>query len=119
MSNKFYPFLFSFANLYNTYPPPSQVTGVRGLMARSVLHENSTVPGGVWHNSTAIPGWLWKGDTSSDEVVGHMFAYPLVHDLVARNEEERAVASGLVDDIVGECVCVQLSVVCTGACIYL
>ncbi len=84
--------------------PPSQVTGVRGLMARSVLHENSTVPvpAGEWHRSTSIPGWLWKGDTSSDEVAGHMFAYPLVHDLVARNEEERAAASGLVDDIVGE-----------------
>ena len=22
-------------------------------------------------------GWIWKGDTSSDEVTGHMFAYPI------------------------------------------
>lgn len=33
--------------------------------------------------------WLWKGDTSSDEVTGHFFAYPIFYDLVA-NEAERA-----------------------------
>lgn len=35
-------------------------------------------------------GWVWKGDTSSDTVDGHYFAYGVVLDLVAKNEEERA-----------------------------
>ena len=78
-----------------------QVTGVPGLMARSVLKENSTIPDGVWHNSSTCPGWIWKGDTSSDEVVGHMFAYPIVYDLVADGEEEKQMVEDLVDDIVG------------------
>ena len=45
-----------------------QVTGVKGLMARSVVRSNVSVSGGVWHNSTTKLGWKWKGDTSSDEV---------------------------------------------------
>ena len=45
-----------------------QVTGIQGLMGRSVVHVNSTVCGGVWHNSSTQPEWKWKGDTSSDEV---------------------------------------------------
>jgi len=35
--------------------------------------------------------WLWKGDTSSDEVNGHMYAVSLFHDLAAKGpEKERA-----------------------------
>ena len=57
------------------------VTGVKGLMARSAVSPDEPVPsGGTWHNSTNpdYEGWLWKGDASSDEVVGHMFAYPVI-----------------------------------------
>jgi hypothetical protein len=79
----------------------NNVTGVQGLMARSVVPENVTVGGGVWHNSTSEPGWKWKGDTSSDEVVGHMFALPIIHDLVASSVGEKAQARELVDNIVG------------------
>ena len=35
------------------------------------------------------------------QVVGHMFAYPLIHDLVADSGEEKAEAKELVDSIVG------------------
>ena len=70
-------------------------------MARSVVKDNVTVVGGVWHESDSIPGWKWKGDTSSDEVVGHMWAYPLVHDLVADSDEDRQSVRNLVDSIVG------------------
>ena len=52
-----------------------QVTGVRGLMARSVVTENVSVEGEVWHNSTSQPGWKWKGDTSSDEVHVHVHVH--------------------------------------------
>ena len=47
------------------------VTGVKGLMARSVVATGTKHQNGAWHNSTAYPGWTWKGDTSSDEVRLH------------------------------------------------
>lgn len=79
-----------------------QVTGIHGLMARSVVEENITVEGGVWHESNSIPGWKWKGDTSSDEVVGHMFAYPIVYDLIAEGDEDmKEDIEDLIDDVVG------------------
>jgi len=59
------------------------VTGISGFPARSLVASNeSTGQGGEWHLS-ADKKWKWKGDTSSDEIVGHMFAYPLFYDLVA------------------------------------
>lgn len=36
--------------------------------------------------------WLWKGDTSSDEITGHYFAYPIYYDLVADAKERKRVA---------------------------
>lgn len=72
-------------------------------MARSVVDENVTVDGGNWHESSSVPGWKWKGDTSSDEVVGHMFAYPLVYDLVAEDDEAmKEEVENLIDDIIGK-----------------
>jgi hypothetical protein len=34
--------------------------------------------------------WYWKSDTSSDELDGHYFFYPLYYDLVADTTEEKA-----------------------------
>ena len=34
--------------------------------------------------------WYWKSDTSSDELDGHYFFYPLYYDLVAETEQEKA-----------------------------
>ena len=34
--------------------------------------------------------WYWKSDTSSDELDGHYFFYPLYHDLVAEDPAEKA-----------------------------
>ena len=39
---------------------------------------------------------------SSLQVVGHMFALPIIHDLVASSVGEKAQARELVDNIVGE-----------------
>jgi len=36
--------------------------------------------------------WLWKGDTSSDEITGHMFGYLFYFDLVANKKEKKRVA---------------------------
>ena len=71
-------------------------------MARSVVNENVTVNDGVWYESTSEPGWQWKANTSSDEVVGHMFAYPLIYDLVAEDDDAmKDEVAALMDDIVG------------------
>jgi hypothetical protein len=40
--------------------------------------------------------WYWKSDTSSDELDGHYFFYALYHDLVARDEAERAEVANVV-----------------------
>jgi hypothetical protein len=62
------------------------ITGIPGFPARSFVAANeSTGQGGEWH-LTKDGKWKWKGDTSSDEIVGHMFAYPLFYDLVAEGE---------------------------------
>jgi streptogramin lyase len=44
-----------------------------------------------WHPSHDGK-WLWKGDTSSDEITGHMFGYLFYYDLVADETERRRVA---------------------------
>jgi hypothetical protein len=36
--------------------------------------------------------WLWKGDTSSDEITGHMFGYLFYYDMVAKKKEKKRVA---------------------------
>ncbi|HPI71837.1 MAG TPA: regulator [bacterium] len=37
--------------------------------------------------------WLWKGDTSSDEITGHMYGYLFYHDLVADAMEKRRISN--------------------------
>ena len=74
------------------------VNPIPGFVARSYVSINeSTGEGGEWHVS-ADGQWKWKGDTSSDEIVGHMFAYPIFFDLVAKGEMKDRVR-GLVDRI--------------------
>ncbi|MBN2593642.1 MAG: hypothetical protein JXA81_09065 [Sedimentisphaerales bacterium] len=51
-----------------------------------------------WHHSSDGK-WLWKGDTSSDEITGHMFGYLFYYDLVA-DEAERQLVSRHVKNIV-------------------
>ena len=62
-----------------------RATGIRGLISRCVLAPGSETGDGHWHNSTVqgLENYLWKGDASSDEVCGHMMAYPLIQSLVA------------------------------------
>lgn len=79
------------------------VNPIPGYVARSyVAIEESTGEGGEWHVS-ADGKWKWKSDTSSDEIVGHMFAYPIFYDLVAKGEMKERV-KGLVDRLMGHIV---------------
>ncbi len=43
--------------------------------------------------------WYWKSDTSSDELDGHYFFYPLYHDLVAGTEAEKERVQTVVRDL--------------------
>jgi hypothetical protein len=67
------------------------ITGIPGFPARSFIKVGvDAQPGdGEWHD-TPDKAWRWKGDTSSDEIVGHYFVYPLYYDLVADDEEKPA-----------------------------
>jgi hypothetical protein len=49
-----------------------------------------------WHSSSSMPGWVWKGDTSSDTINGHYFAYGLILDLVAHSDSERERVIGAI-----------------------
>ncbi len=79
------------------------VNPIPGFVARSyVAIDESTGHDGEWHVSPDGK-WKWKGDTSSDEIVGHMFAYPLFYELVAKGEMKervKAVVQKLMNHIV-------------------
>jgi len=70
------------------------ITPLSGYPARAVTHvsepEFGRHTGGEWHVAEG-GGWEWKGDTSSDELDGHYFAWPIYHDLVADEAEREAI----------------------------
>jgi hypothetical protein len=70
------------------------ITGIPGFPARSFIKVGEDVQpkDGEWHDA-AENGWRWKGDTSSDEIVGHYFVYPIYHDLAAADDEKPALRS--------------------------
>jgi len=51
-----------------------------------------------WHPS-GDGKWLWKGDTSSDEITGHMFGYLFYYDLVADETERKRVSRHILNII--------------------
>ena len=82
----------------------NDVTGIRGFPARSPTEPNETWPSGdpAWFASPSLSGWHFKGTTSSDEIVGHAFAYPLVKEVLApvnRNVSGGDAAAALLLDI--------------------
>ena len=67
-----------------------------GFPARSFIKvgEDEQPKDGEWHD-TPDKAWRWKGDTSSDEIVGHYFVYPIYYDLVADDSEKPALRAAL------------------------
>jgi hypothetical protein len=69
----------------------------RGFVARSLVRDDE---GALFEAKKVDPRWhlttyqgrqyCWKDDTSSDEVDGHFFGYPLFYDLCAKDDAERA-----------------------------
>jgi hypothetical protein len=80
------------------------ITGIPGFPARSFIKigEDEQPADGEWH-TTSDGQWRWKGDTSSDEIVGHYFAYAVYHDLVADENEKRQIRA-VVDRITSHIV---------------
>ncbi|MBI2825886.1 MAG: hypothetical protein HYX69_14470 [Planctomycetia bacterium] len=71
-----------------------RVSGIPGFVARSIVpieDEQTPKHGGEWHRS-ADNKWWWKGDTSSDELDGHYFAYAVYYDLAADDAEKKEIA---------------------------
>jgi hypothetical protein len=65
-----------------------EINPMPGYYSRSFVSMDEPTPrGGEWHPTTDGK-WLWKSDTSSDETVGHYYAYALYYDLVATEEEK-------------------------------
>lgn len=73
-----------------------EITGIPGFPARSFIKKGVDLqPGdGEWHD-TPDGIWRWKGDTSSDEIVGHYFVFPIYFDLVADEAEKKQLAATL------------------------
>ena len=68
-----------------------QITDISGFPARAYIRKGDyRHPGGEWH-MTPDGRLEWKGDTSSDEIVGHFFAYSVYYDLAAPPEEKPAI----------------------------
>ncbi len=72
-----------------------EITGIPGFPARAYIHRGDyRHSGGEWH-FTPDGQYEWKGDTSSDEIVGHFFAYSLYFDLVAEEAEKPAIRAAV------------------------
>ncbi len=90
-----------------------RLTGIKGFPARAVVtrgelargetdgydpNETVRVAGEkekIWFPSPVDPEVLCKGDTSSDELDGHYFAWLIYHDLVAGATEKKAIAAAV------------------------
>ncbi len=87
-----------------------RLTGIPGYPARSIITDDELRAGvggfdadetvridgetdKIWFRSPVDPKVWCKGDTSSDEIDGHYFAWYLYHDLVADDAEKKRVAA--------------------------
>jgi len=70
-----------------------EVTPIPGFPARAFVLRGEKVvkSNGEWHPTPDGSG-EWKGDTSSDELDGHFFAFSIYYDLVAEGEEKHRIA---------------------------
>lgn len=77
----------------------TEITGIEGFTARAIRYIDEAGYGtGVrheWHHTADKDGneLEWLGETSSDEMVGHFYAYSNYFDLVADDEEKKLIAS--------------------------
>src|SRR5207237_7928139 len=84
----------------------TRLSGYPGFPARAIITKGEKVVGydpdetvrvagetdKIWYASPKDPNILCKGDTSSDELDGHYFAFYIYHDLVADPAEKKEIA---------------------------
>ena len=74
----------------------TEITGKKGFTARATRysHEENFATGNreEWHFCEGNPDCEWLGETSSDEMTGHYFAYGIYFDLVADEDEKKRIA---------------------------
>ena len=74
----------------------TEVTGKPGFTARATRYANEENFGDgnreEWHACADNPDCEWLGETSSDEMTGHYFAYGIYYDLVADKKEKEKIA---------------------------
>lgn len=74
----------------------TEITGKKGFTARATRysHEENFATGNreEWHFVEGNPDCEWLGETSSDEMTGHYFAYGIYYDLVADEKEKEKIA---------------------------
>ena len=74
----------------------TEVTGKKGFTARATRysHEENFMTGNreEWHICEDNPDCEWLGETSSDEMTGHYYAYGIYFDLVADKKEKKRIA---------------------------
>lgn len=74
----------------------TEVTGKPGFTARATRYNDDEYFGTgnreEWHVCEDNPDCEWLGETSSDEMTGHYFAYGLYYDLVADEKEKEKIA---------------------------
>jgi hypothetical protein len=87
-----------------------RLSGIPGFPARAMVTDNELKAGvhgfnpearvhapgeaaRAWYRSSTRPGLWCKGDTSSDELDGHYFAWYLYHGLVADDAEKSEIAA--------------------------
>jgi hypothetical protein len=81
----------------------NEITSIKGFPARSFERAGYEVADkSRWH-TTADGRWAWKGTTSSDEIVGHFFAYAIFAEIVP-DETWRQRAIALIDAIMDHIV---------------
>ena len=74
----------------------TEITGKKGFTARAIRYSDEENFGtGVreeWHYCEDNPDCEWLGETSSDEMTGHYFAYGIYYDLCADENEKKKIA---------------------------
>ena len=74
----------------------TEVTGNSGFTARATRYKDDEYFGTgnreEWHVCKDNPDCEWLGETSSDEMTGHYFAYGVYYDLVADKKEKKKIA---------------------------
>ena len=75
----------------------TEITGKPGFTARATRYSSEenfgTENREEWHICEDNPDCEWLGETSSDEMTGHYFAYGIYYDLVADEEEKKKIAN--------------------------